>query len=199
LADQGELDQAILKLKGLLIRIKKGDINQLKLNYDLANLLFMQGRYREAEKTYQKVVELSEEDQDLVKRAQARVEKMKEREAKKRDKIAIRIIDIETVMEEGDAPPEGAREFLAGIGAETIHFERAQILITKIQEGRKKQVRERLDRARELFDKKRKYKKVLDILESIQRDYSETVEMPSILILKDETEKRLGRRKKKAP
>lgn len=198
LAGRGKMDEAIQKLQTLLQELPESA--PIRLQYDLANLLFLQGRYREARAAYQKVLILSEEENEFVSRSKERIAKMKEREAKKKDEVAIQLIDIETALDAGQIPAAGSREFLKKIAEETSpHREVAEQLLRKLQEREDENARKILNQARRLFDVEKDYPEAMNLLESIRRDYPETEEMPSVQILLEETERRLKRSKNYVP
>lgn len=194
LASEGKLDEAIARFQALLREAPK-EPSRFRLQYDLANLLFMQGRYREARTAYQRAIEMAEEESALVQRARERIAKMRERETKKKDEIAIQLIDIETATDTGQRPPEGSKEFLVRIAADPVspHQEKAESLLQKIRDAEEVKAMELLNEARRLFDKERNYPAVLEILETIRRDYPENSDDTSVQILLTETERRLGR------
>lgn len=194
LAGEGEIDEAISKLQSLL----KETSNQsylMKIQYDLANLLFLQGRYPEARAVYYQVILLNEDQKQMVSRSRERIEKMKEREVRKGDQVAIRLIDIETTLDAGQLPPAGTIQFLKDIEIQAAHpsAERAHLLRERIIDVENKKAMELLNEARRLYDKKKDYPKVLSLLETIVQEFPNTEEMPSVEILMEMTRKRLRR------
>lgn len=194
LADHGKIDQAIEKLKELLIEIQKEKINPLRLKYDLANLLFLQGRYQEAEVVYREVVKMAEEENELLQRSQARVHRMQERETKKTDQMAIKLIEIETALNQEERPAAGSREYLQKVPLESLHYERAGSLLSRLQLLENKMAGQMLNEARQIFDSRKDYPKVIEILKSIEQEFPGTDEMSSVRILRQETEKKLKRK-----
>ncbi len=192
LAGEGKLDEAIRRLTTLLAEV---NVDRIRLQYDLANLLFVQGRYREARGAYQKVLLLAEEENDLVLRSRERIAKMKERETKKKDEFALRLIDIETALDAGQLPPSGAKEFLKSVeqNPTSLYREKAEELMRRIHDKENELARVILNEARRLFDQDKNYLQVISLLETVQRDYPDTEEMDSVKILLEETERRLHR------
>ncbi|MBI2083913.1 MAG: tetratricopeptide repeat protein [Deltaproteobacteria bacterium] len=195
LAGEGKIDEAIKKLQDLL-KEAPSQSYLIRIQYDLANLLFLQGRYPEARAAYYKVIMLNEDQKQMVARAQERIEKMKEREARKGDQVAIRLIDIETTLDAGQFPPAGTIDFLKEIESQPTHlsFEKAHLLRARIVDMENKKALEILNEARQLFDQKKDYGKILALLETIVQEFPNTDEMPSVQILMEETRKRLSRR-----
>jgi len=123
LAEQGKLDEAI-RMLGQLVREVPSESLAVKLHYDLANLLFVQGRYREARAVYTRVIQLAEDQQEMTRRSRERIAKMKERESQKKDEVALQLIDIETAVDLGQFPPSGSKEFLRTVEKETASLHR---------------------------------------------------------------------------
>ena len=192
LAAEGKLDESIERLREILNEAPS-EYYQLRLQYDLANLLFVQGRYREARAGYHRVLMMIEDQNEMVTRARERIAKMKDRESKKKDEVSIQLIDLETQVDLGQIPPEESRNFLRKIerNEQSIHQTRARELFQRVVEMENERARELLNQARHLFDKEKNYLAVTNILETIQREFPDTTEMPSVQILVDETERRL--------
>ncbi|MBI2982135.1 MAG: tetratricopeptide repeat protein [Deltaproteobacteria bacterium] len=195
LAGEGKIDDAISKLGSLLKSLPEQSY-LMQIQYDLANLLFLQGRYPEARAAYFRVVMLGEDQKQMVARSKERIEKMKEKESSKGDDITIRLIDIETSLDAGQLPPEGSRQFLKEIESQPAHpsAEKARRLRLRIRETENAKALLLLNEARALFDKRKDYAKVLSILEAIKQEFPNTDEMTSVEILMEMTKKRLGRR-----
>lgn len=193
LADEGKMNEAIDKLKDVLKTVKEGEgLDPVRLQYDLANLLFLEKRYEEARRAYEEVIRLSERNEEVRQRSLKRIEKMQERDSKKGDKIVIRLIDIETLLDTGQRCPEGTKKFLSEIEEGSDHYARAQQLLSRLMEDEDRRARERLDHARHLFDETRDYREVLRVLESIEEEFPTASEMPSVMILKKEAIRKLG-------
>lgn len=194
LANQGKLDEAISRLQEILKK-SSPELDSIRLQYDLANLLFLQGRYREARAAYHRVSLMGDDYQGIVTRSKERINKLVEREAKKKDTLILQLIDVETALDAGQFPTDGSKDFLKKVVADPnqiAHHARAEGLLKQIQMMEDEKARQRLDEARQLFDDKKDYRAVLNLLEEIQRDFPDSEEMPSVEILLKETKKKLG-------
>jgi tetratricopeptide (TPR) repeat protein len=194
LASTGRIDEAIAVLEGLLGEVPV-ELDYLRLQYDLANLLVIQGRREEALKAYQRLLLRADEQSGLVSQARGRVQKMSGRESKKRDKVALELLNIETSLDAGQVPA-GAKEFLRRAAAsddpETVTASTA--LLTKVRELEDQKATALLNEARRLFDERRRTQEVRALLEQILKDYPESTEIQSVKILMGEVDRRLGRR-----
>jgi len=193
LADVGEIDGSIDVLNTFLNDLP-ADVNSLKLNYDLANLLFMQRRYEEAKKVYGKILLQFSTYNEILSKTRQRLELMRGREGRKKDVVSLQLLDLETILESGEVP-DGAVVFLQEIqlqNQDTPNAERAKELLGKIREIRTKKGRLLLEEARRLFDEEKKYVEVREILEQIMRDYSDVTEKQSVEALMKEVKKRIG-------
>ncbi len=182
LADTGQIDEAILALQEVLGELVP-PVDPLKLQYDLANLLFLQRRYDEAKIIYQKILFQSTRNADLVAKVRERVGFMKKREGRKKDMAVLQILDIETALESGEVP-DGAETILQEIQKDqkpgAPQAERVQALLTRVREMRTEKAKALLDEARRLFDEKRNFTAVREILNQLTRNYSDVAEMKSV-------------------
>jgi tetratricopeptide (TPR) repeat protein len=181
LADVGELDEAIKSLQEILSDYPP-QLDYLRIQYDLANLLFLQRRYPEAKVAYQKILLHSSRTDEILTKSRERLTLMKESEGKKKDLISLQLLDIETALEAGEVP-DGAETVLRKIVAQnpsTPHAERAGRLLVRVKEIRSAKAKSLLEEARRLFDEEKKYAEVREILDQIVRNYSDVSEMQSV-------------------
>lgn len=194
LADTGEIDEAINSLKEVLAYLPP-QFDTLKLQYDLANLLFLQRRYDEARSAFQKILLQSSQVNEVLSKARERLSLMKDKESKKKDFVSLQILDIETNLDAGTVP-DGAEAFLQQIaeqappGPQADQVRRLQERVKEVRAGKAKAL---LDEARRLYDQEKKYADVRDILEQIAQYYSDVSEMPSVEALLKEVNFRLGK------
>lgn len=191
LASTGRIDEAIEAIKEVLTGISP-QFDPMKLQYDLANLLFLQRRYDEAKVIYQKIILQSSRYGDILMKARERIGLMKERDGKRKDFASLQILDIETALESGEVP-DGAEAVLRGIVEQNptpLQLEQVKKLLTRIREVRTEKAKALLDEARRLYDQEKKYAAVKEILGRIVRDYSDVAEMPSVEVLLKEVNRR---------
>lgn len=181
LADVGQIDEAIRSLQEILADWPP-QVSLTQIHYDLANLLFMQKRHKEAQEAYQKVIIQSAAAREISGKASRRLFLMKEKESKKRDVAAIQMLDIETSLEAGEVP-DGGEAFLKKIAEQnqnTPSAERAILLLSKVRDVRTEKAKALLDEARRLYDEEKKYAEVREILEQIQAQYPDVSEQQSV-------------------
>ena len=195
LADTGEIDDAIKSLKEVLADLSP-DVDTLKLQYDLANLLFLQRRYDEARGAFQKILLQSSQVNELLSKARERLALMKDKESKKKDFVSLQFLDIETNLDAGMVP-DGAEAFLQQIAEQAApggpQSDQVQRLQERVKEVRAEKAKALLDEARRLYDKEKKYANVREILEQITQYYSDVSEMPSVEALFKQVNSRLGK------
>ncbi len=190
LADTGEIDAAIKTIQEILVDFPLL-MDSLRLQYDLANLFFMQKRYEEARKAYEKVLLQSSRVNETLRKARERIALMKGSEGKKKDVISLQLLDIETALEAGEIP-DGAETLLEKLATQnprspkTPQGEEARLLLARIKVIRTEKARNLLDEARRLFDHERKYAEVRNILEKIQSDYFDVGDLQSVEALLNE-------------
>ncbi len=197
LADTGEVDQAIKILQDVLKDFPP-QVSPLRLQYDLANLLFIQHQNEKARVLYQRILFQASRDKEIIAKARGRVASMKQVDGRKKDLISLQLFDIETALDLGEIP-EGTQTVLKKIVDEnpsTSHAEKAQFLLSKITEIRSDKAKALLDEARRLFDEEKKYAEVRQTLEQIKTDYADVCEMRSIEALEKEINIREGRAKR---
>lgn len=195
LADTGELEDAIQVLREILAEFTP-EVDALLLQYNLANLLFMERRYQEARAAYQKALLYSSRYQEIQSKARERLNLMKDSEGRKKDTASLQLIEIETSLEAGEVP-DGAEALLKQMADQknpNFYSEQARRLLAKVKEVRTKKAGSLLDEARRLFDEERKYLEVREILEQLARDYSDVCEIQSVEVLRKEVDRKLGPR-----
>jgi tetratricopeptide (TPR) repeat protein len=185
LANLGEVEDSIVSLKNLLSDLPP-QFDPMKLQYDLANLLFLQNRLDEARSAYQKVMILGENSRQVQAKSKERLAwiRAKEEGGRGKDLISLRLSDIETLLEIGEIP-DGADIFLKQViqdqkGPESPSVKKAKKLLTRIQEIRTERAKALLDEARRLYDEEKKFTEVREILNQILASYSDVVELPSV-------------------
>jgi tetratricopeptide (TPR) repeat protein len=194
LADTGEIDGAIDTLKDVLTDLPP-EMDSMKLQYDLANLLFLQKRYDEATVAYRKLLLRGSQTSEILAKAKERLAQMRDRDAKKKDFASLEMMDLETALEAGEVP-DGADALLQRIidrNPRSSQAEEAKRLQTRIKETRTRKAQALLDEARRLFDDEKKYAEVREILEQIQRSYADVSEMPSVDALLKAVKTKLGK------
>jgi tetratricopeptide (TPR) repeat protein len=197
LADTGDIDAAIDSLK-IVLEDLPPEVDSLKLQYDLANLLFLQKRFEEARVIYRRLVLRAEQTADILSKAKERLASMKDLEGggRKRDFASIEMIDIETALDAGSVP-DGAEAFLRDVverHPESAQAAEARRLQGRVREVRTQRARALLDEARRLFDEEKKYGEVRDVLEQIRRSYADVSEMPSVEALLKAVQAKLGKK-----
>lgn len=197
LADTGDLDGAIDSLKAVLEDLP-AEVDSLKLQYDLANLLFLQKRFEEAGAIYRRIVLRSEQAAEILSKAKARLDSMKDLEAggRKKDIASIEMMDLETALDAGSVP-DGAEAFLKRIinrYPKTHQAAEARRLQARLKDMRVQKAQSLLDEARRLFDEEKKYAEVRDLLEEIRHSYADVSEMPSVEALFKAVQAKLGKK-----
>lgn len=197
LADTGDIDGAIDSLK-IVLEDLPAEVDSLKLQYDLANLLFLQKRFEEARLIYRRLLLRSEETTAVLAKAKERLASMKDlgTGARKRDIVSLEMIDLETAIDAG-AIPDGADVFLQGVIAQhpqSSQVAEARRLQARLKAARTQKAKALLDEARRLFDQERKYADVRDLLEEIQRSYADVSETTSVEALFKAVQAKLGKK-----
>ncbi len=185
LAEVGDVEGAIRNLKELLedwpVRL---DI--IKSQYDLANLLFMQGLKEEAKEAYEKILLQAEQSNQIVQKSRERLSQLRQLDTKKKDQTALKILEIETSLEVGETSRESV-DFLNKVIVEepnSRNAARARLVLKKTNDFRSQKGKALLDEARRLFDEEKKYQEAQDILDLIDSNYPDVVEPPSVEALK---------------
>lgn len=197
LANVGEVDEAIEALRKMLKEFPP-HLDPIRIQYHLAHLLFMENKQPEARAAYEKVVLMSKGHHELVAKAQDRLAKMKAKEVGRRDKVALELYDIESLLEAGEVPV-GVEEYLNGIIAKRNSLrsgrdgnsDKAEELLARVKQIKDDKARALLNEARRLFDEERKYAEVREILEGILREFPTTNERQSVETLLQEVNRRL--------
>ncbi len=194
LADTGDLDGAIKILQEVLSDWPVS-MSLTRLQYDLANLLFMQGKKEEARSLYQKILVQNSKLQEISTKSRERLSQMKQVESKKKGLLSLQLLDIETSLEAGEVP-EGSADLLKQIQEKnpgSPQAERGKVLLVKISEIRTEKSRALLDEARRLFDEEKKYDDVRELLDQIEKEYSDVAEIKSIEALRKEVKTKSGK------
>ncbi|HEX5037414.1 MAG TPA: hypothetical protein VFX30_09680 [bacterium] len=196
LADTGDLDGAIDTMKDVLTDARP-ETDPVQLQYDLANLLFLQKRFDEAKGAYQKLLLQASRNAELLSKAKERLALMKDRDAnaKRKDIESLQMIDLETALEAGEIP-DGAEGVLARIIRRDPKSEQAaeaRALQERIKGIRSQKAKALLDEARRLFDEEKKYVEVGGILNQIERSYSDVCETASVEALRKAVDSKLGK------
>ena len=206
LAATGEIDEAISSLNEILLTLP-AEVDPVKIEYDLANLLYLQKRHKEAAVAYRKVLWMSSQREESLSKARERLASMKEGEGKKSDLVSLQLLDIETALDSGDIP-EGSEALLKDIMERmekmakntgikdpdrARSIEKARALLGKMKEIRTEKASALLNEARRLFDEEKKYAVVREILEEIQRDYGDVCEAPSVEALVKAVASKIGK------
>ncbi len=192
LAYTGDLDEAIEALRSMIEEVP-AQFDLVRMQYNLANLLSMENRQSEARVAYQKVLLLASDQGDYVQKAKDRLNKMKEKEVGRKDKVSLELYDLETLLEAG-AMPDGAEGYLKAImendGA-AQNRDKAKALLERVRGIREQKVRAMLNEARRLYDEQKKYAAVKGLLEELLREFPETNERHSVEILLSEVKRHL--------
>lgn len=200
LANTGQVNEAIVALREMI-----GEwpvhLDLVRMQYNLANLLFMEGRQEEARAAYEKMVLMTREHDDYIAKARDRLSKMKDKAGGRKDKAALELFDIEAILQAGDIPV-GAEEYLQGLvakgdspkGKGDENTEKARDLLDKIHDLKDNKARALLNEARRLFDQERKYAEVRGLLETLLREYPDTSERRSVETLMQEVDRRLPKK-----
>lgn len=194
LAETGDIEGAI-QIITEAIRDLPSEVNATKLHYDLANLLFIEKRYDEAEVLYQKILLMAAPYHEIEMKARERLTLMKGREGRKKDQLSLQLLDIEMALE-GGAVPDGAVAFLKEIEMRpkpVAQAERIKKLLEKIQEINTAKSQALLDEARRVFDEEKNYPEVREILEQILREYPDVCDKPSVEALMKVVDARQGK------
>lgn len=198
LADTGEIEEAIASLKEVLTEMPT-EADSLQLEYDLANLLFMEKRYDEAAAAYRKVFVRANQASGMLSKAKERLSLIKDRTAsagsRRKDATEIEMMDLGTLMDLGEVP-EGTEIFLQRVidqNPKSPQSEEAKRLQARVKEIRTQKAKALLDEARRLFDEEKKYTEVREVLEQIQNSYADVSEMPSVIALLKAVQTKLGR------
>jgi tetratricopeptide (TPR) repeat protein len=197
LADTGDINGAIDTLKNILEDLP-AEVDSLKLQYDLANLLFLQKRFEEARVIYRRLVLRSEQTTEILAKAKERLDSMKDLEtgARKKDIASIELIDVGTSLESG-VIPDGAEVFLKRVISQhpkSPQAAEARRLQARLKDMRMEKAQSMLDEARRLFDQEKKYAEVRDLLEELQRSYADVSETTSVEALLKAVQAKLGRK-----
>ncbi len=184
LADMGDLDEAIKSLRETLAALSP-QVDTFKLQYDLANLLFLQKRYEEAKAAFQKIVIESAQHTEIANKAKERINLMKSKakdSGAKKDFVSLQLLDIETALDAGEVP-DAAEILLQQIAEQnptSPQAEQARRLQVRLKEVRTQKAKALLDEARRLFDEEKKYTEVREILGQISKSYSDVCEAASV-------------------
>ncbi len=203
LANVGQLEQSIAVLQTILVEYPS-KMNRLRLEYDLANLLFIEKRWDEAQKVFKRILIEASESEDIVSKTKQRLTAMKEKETRNDSLQKLQMIDIESALEVGEVP-EGAVEFLKQMQAkqgelpkkksatpkEKKEAEKAGELLIRIQEMRKERGQALLDEARRLFDEGKKYREVIQVIQQLQTEYADVIDHLSVETLQQEAIKKI--------
>ena len=197
LADTGDIDAAIDSLKSVLEDLPP-EVDSLQLQYDLANLLFLQKRFEEARVVYRRLTLRAAQTSEILSKAKERLTSMKDLGTGGRKKAfaSLEMIDLETALDAG-AVPDGAGGFLQGVidqHPQSPQAAEARRLQARLKETRTQKARALLEEARRLFDQEKKYPEVRDLLEQIQRSYADVSEMPSVEALSKAVQAKLGKK-----
>jgi tetratricopeptide (TPR) repeat protein len=196
LADTGDLDGAIDAMRDVLSDVHT-EMNPIQLQYDLANLLFLQKRLDEARSAYRKLLLQAGRNAEFLSKAKERLAFLKDRDvnAKRKDIESLQMIDLETALDAGEVP-DGAEEALGQImrrepnSAQAVE---AKALQDRIKSLRTQKAKTLLDEARRLFDDEKKYVEVRDVLDQIQRSYGDVGEVASIEALRKAVDAKLSK------
>jgi len=196
LADTGDLDGAIDAMK-VALSDADPEMDPIQLQYDLANLLFLQKRFDEARATYRKLLLQAGRNADLLSKAKERLALMKDRDAnaKRKDIESLQMIDLETSLDAGEVP-DGAEEALARIirrDPKSQQALEAKGLQDRIKSLRTQKAKALLDEARRLFDEEKKYAAAKNILDQIQSSYADVSETASVEALRKAIDSKLGK------
>ncbi len=194
LASTGDVTEAIEVLQTVLISLPP-ESRFVRLQYDLANLLVMEKRYPEAKKAFERVLFEVQQQKDLAVRAKERLNQIKDKDGRKKDVSSLRMIDIETALEAGQAP-EGAEEVLKQIQSQNPSSplaKQAEELLSRWKTIHAQKARSLLDEARRLFDVDRKYGDVRVLLDQIKREYPDFEEMQSVEALRLAVDQKEGK------
>ena len=185
LAEVGDTEGAIKNLKELVadwpVRL---DI--IKIQYDLANLLFMQGMKDEARDVFEKIILQSDESAQIVQKSKERLFQLKQMESKKKDVTGLQILEIQTSLEIGEISQDSISFLKKVIETEpnTRNSAKAREVLQRANELRTQRYKSLLDEARRLFDEEKKYQEAQEIIDNIERDYADILEAPSVEALK---------------
>lgn len=195
LADTGEIDDAIEALRGILFELP-AEVDPLQLQYDLANLLFLQKRYDEAKTVYSRLLLRGNRSSQILSQAKNRLGMLKEREgSKKKDFDSLEMMDLETAVDAGEVP-EGAAALLEKIveqNPKSPQAEEAKRLQARVKDLRIRKAQALLDEARRLFDVEKKYVEVTEVLDALERSYGDVSEKPSIEALRKAVASKTGK------
>jgi tetratricopeptide (TPR) repeat protein len=196
LADTGDLDGAIDAMKNVLADVRP-ESDPIQLQYDLANLLFLQKRFDEARTAYQKLLLQTGRNAELLSKAKERLALMKDGDAnaKRKDIESLQMIDLETTLDAGEVP-DGAEQALARIirrDPKSQQAAEAKSLQERIRGLRSQKAKALLDEARRLFDEEKKYVEVRDILDQIQSSYADVCETASVEALRKAVDSKAGK------
>lgn len=196
LADTGDLDGAIDAMKDALAEVRP-EMDPMQLQYDLANLLFVQKRFDEARTSYQKLLLQSARNADLLSKAKEKLALLKDRDAnaKRKDIESLDMIDLETALDAGEVP-DGSSEVLNRIirrDPKSQQALEAKALQERIKNLRTQKAKSLLDEARRLFDVEKKYVEVKDILDQIQSSYADVSEAASVDALRKAVDAKLSK------
>lgn len=185
LAEVGDTEGAIKNLRELVadwpVRL---DI--IKIQYDLANLLFMQGMKDEARDVFEKILLQSDESAQIVQKSKERLFQLKQMESKKKDVTGLQILEIQTSLEIGEISQDNISFLKKVIETEpnTRNSTKAREVLQRANEVRTQRYKALLDEARRLFDEEKKYQESQEIIDNIERDYFDILEAPSVEALK---------------
>ncbi len=194
LADTGQIEEAINALKQILAELP-AQVDPLRLQYDLANLLFVERQYGEARELYQRILHQDSKRREILAKVRERIALMRAQDAKKKDLTSLQLLDVETSLESAEVP-EGAEAALKEIAEKnpsTPQAQQAAQLLQKIREIKTERAKALLDEARRLFDRERKFAAVREILDQLRREYADVADMTSVDTLQKEVDIRDGK------
>ena len=174
-AATGQIAAAGKLLRTLLDQNPPG-IDRMKIQYDLANLLFMEGRYIESKKIYQDVVATSQERGEWEKKARERIAKImaktKEHDWGSKKQVELQFLEIEQRIEKGVDLAE-SRDILAEmlLLLKGKQAERAAELLEKLRDKRRALITQELSEVNHLYREENNLPAAREILQRILSTY----------------------------
>lgn len=177
-AGTGEIEQAILLLKGLLKENPAG-LDRVKVQYDLANLLFMQGHYQESKKMFEQVLSASLDRDEWIKKARQKIVQIRQKRGRSREQIALRLIEAEEKVEAGTdlyATKGVLLEILARTeGKQAEQAEKAKELLERLDDKERSLVTRELSNV-QLLREEKKLTDARELLQKLLVDYPDMEE-----------------------
>ncbi|MDO8461421.1 MAG: tetratricopeptide repeat protein, partial [Deltaproteobacteria bacterium] len=166
-------------------------LDRVKAQYDLANLLYMQGHYQESKKMFEQVLSASLERDEWIKKARQKITQIRQKRGRSKEQIALRLIEAEERVEEGSdlyATKTVLLEILARTeGKQAEQADKAKDLLERLWDKERSLVTRELSNI-QLLREEKKLAEARELLQKILVDYPDMEERGHVESLLQELE-----------